>query len=154
MEENKIEERPVDGAQGDSPRPEGPPADQTSPETPETGAESTEGKPEGGEQRQEFTPEYVGKLREESATTRTRLRDREQAMHRLLVEQTGRLADPADLAFDATHLDDPEALGAAIDALLEAKPHLRARQFGGVEQGPTGKPTAEVDLLGTLRGML
>ena len=150
MEENKTEEQAVDGAQGDSPRPEGPPADQASPETPETGAESTE----GGEQAKTFDAEYVGKLRDEAAGHRSKLRDREQAMHRMLVEQTGRLADPADLAFDAAHLDDPEALGAAIDALLEAKPHLRARQFGGVEQGPTGKQTAEVDLLGTLRGML
>lgn len=131
------------------------------PETPETGAESTEDNgdgqqtpPEGGDQGKTFDAEYVGKLRDEAAGHRSKLRDREQAMHRLLVEQTGRLADPADLAFDAAHLDDAEALGAAIDALLAAKPHLRARQFGGVEQGPTGKPTAEVDLLGTLRGML
>lgn len=152
MDENKIEDQqPTDEA----------PADEAATDTPDAGSDSTESNgdgqetpPEGGDQAKTFDAEYVGKLRDEAAGHRSKLRDREQAMHRLLVEQTGRLADPADLAFDAAHLDDPEALGAAIDALLEAKPHLRARQFGGVEQGPTGKPTAEVDLLGTLRGML
>ena len=64
---------------------------------------------------------------------------------------TGRLADPDDLAFDEGHLEDPEALSAAIDDLLARKPHLASRRpSGDVGQGAT--QTGEtVDLAGMLR---
>ena len=100
-----------------------------------------------------FSREYVQELRQESAGYRTRVRDLEQQLHRLQVEQTGALADPADLPFDAAHLESPEALQAAIDALLADKPHLKARRFvGDVGQGSRGSAPAEVNLLGMLQG--
>ena len=64
---------------------------------------------------------------------------------------TGRLADPSDLAFDDTHIDDPEALTAALDDLLASKPHLASRRVAGdIGQGVSGYGTA-VDLAGMLR---
>ncbi|MDF3283366.1 hypothetical protein [Gordonia sp. N1V] len=103
-----------------------------------------------------FDRAYVEDLRKESAGYRTRVRDLEQQLHRLQVQQTGALADPADLPFDAAHLESPEALQAAIDALLADKPHLKARAFapGGAAQGARGQVSGGVDLLGMLRGMV
>lgn len=85
-----------------------------------------------------FDRAYVEDLRKESAGYRTQLRAAQEQLHRALVEQTGLLADPADLPFDVEHLADPEALTAAIAALIEAKPHLKARRFdaGAAAQGP------------------
>jgi hypothetical protein len=40
----------------------------------------------------------------------------------------GQLADPTDLEFDEDHLDDPDALAAAVDDLLARKPHLASRR--------------------------
>lgn len=152
--------------------------DSTATETAETGSESTEsedGSPQGGPDNagegnsepdnsgaetsetppdgDTFSREYVQELRQESAGYRTRVRDLEQQLHRLQVEQTGALADPADLPFDAAHLESPEALQAAIAALLEAKPHLKARRFApdAAAQGAMGQASGGVDLLGILR---
>lgn len=100
-----------------------------------------------------FPREYVEDLRKESAGYRTQLRTVQEQLHRALVEKSGALADPADLEFDAAHLDDPEALQAAIDAVIEAKPHLKARKFvGDVGQGGRTSAPAEVNLLGMLQG--
>jgi hypothetical protein len=55
---------------------------------------------------------------------------------------TGRLADPSDLPFDATHLDDEQALTQAIDTLIAAKPHLASRRLArDIGQG-AGQPNA------------
>ena len=82
----------------------------------------------------------VGKLRRESANYRTRLRESEQRADELArelvaarIRESGRLADPTDLDPDPTLLEDG-ALDAAIDDLLERKPHLKARSFGDVGQ--------------------
>ena len=100
-----------------------------------------------------FPRAYVEELRQESAGYRTRVRDLEQQLHRLQVEQTGALADPADLPFDASHLESPEALQAAIEELLAAKPHLKARRFApnAAAQGARSGASGSVDLLGMLR---
>jgi hypothetical protein len=100
------------------------------------------------------SPEYVVKLRQEAADARVkakRVDDLAQRLHCALVAATGRLADPDDLPYDEAHLDDPEALAAAVDELLARKPHLASRRpTGDVGQGAT--PTAEtVDLAGMLR---
>lgn len=101
-----------------------------------------------------FPREYVVKLRDESAKHRQRAADRDtlaERLHVALVTATGRLADPTDLTFDDAHLDDAEALMAAIDDLLARKPHLASRRFvGDVGQGVSGSDTA-VDLAGMLR---
>lgn len=101
-----------------------------------------------------FPRDVVEKLRRENAAARTKAKDRDalaQRLHRVLVEQTGRLADPTDLPFDEAHLTDPDALTAAIDELLTRKPHLAARTFhGNIGQGATTDP-ASIDLATILR---
>jgi len=101
-----------------------------------------------------FPRDVVEKLRRENAAARTKAKDRDtlaQRLHRVLVEQTGRLADATDLPFDEAHLADPEALTAAIDELLTRKPHLAARTFhGNIGQGATTDP-ASIDLAAILR---
>ena len=153
----------------------GPEASETTDAAPtenaETGSESTEsedGSPQGGPENagegnsepdnsgaegDTFPRAYVEDLRKESAGYRTRVRELQERLHRMSVEQTGSLADPADLPFDPAHLDSPEALQAAIAALLEAKPHLKARRFApdAAAQGAKGTASGGVDLLGMLR---
>ena len=86
-----------------------------------------------------FPRDYVEKLRDENARYRQRAGkadDLARRVHRLQVEATGLLADPDDLEFNEDHLDDPDALTAAIDDLLARKPHLAARRpRGDVGQG-------------------
>lgn len=100
-----------------------------------------------------FPREYVEKLRDENARYRQRAGtadDLARRVHRLLVERTGLLADPDDLEFNEDHLNDEEALTAAIDDLLARKPHLAARRpRGDVGQGITD--TGPVDLAAVLR---
>jgi hypothetical protein len=125
----------------------------SSEETTETGDHrqtmtSTEEEPET------FPREYVVNLRDEAAKYRTRAQradDLAARLHTSLVAATGRLADPTDLPFEESHLDEEEALTAAIDDLLARKPHLASRKpSGDVGQGATGDTTA-VDLAGMLR---
>lgn len=86
-----------------------------------------------------FPRDYVVKLRDENAKYRQRAADRDEIagrLHTALVAATGRLADPTDLPFDDAHLSDPDALTAAVDALLQAKPHLASRKpTGDIGQG-------------------
>ncbi|MGV9827010.1 hypothetical protein [Gordonia sp. NPDC003429] len=102
-----------------------------------------------------FDRAYVEKLRQENGKYRQRAQradDLARRLHRALVEQTGKLADPTDLAFDEDHLDDADSLTAAIDTLLAAKPHLAARRVAGdIGQGAS-KSSDGVNLLGILRG--
>lgn len=83
----------------------------------------------------------VGKLRREAAAWRTKYRAAEAEVDTLRrevfqarVKETGRLADASDMEFNAELLDDKDALNTAIDELLSAKPHLKARSFGNVGQ--------------------
>lgn len=101
-----------------------------------------------------FPREYVEKLRKEAADARVKAKDRDtlaERLHVALVAATGRLADPTDLPFDPEHLDDADALSAAIDALVERKPHLASRRpIGDIGQGAsTG--IEPVSLAGILR---
>lgn len=97
---------------------------------------------ETAEEPETFPREYVQKLRKESADHRAKAKDRDdlaQRLHTAQVAATGRLADPSDLAFDEALLDDEAALNAAIDALLEKKPHLASRMpKGDIGQGVGG----------------
>ena len=101
-----------------------------------------------------FPREYVEKLRAENAETRIKAKKADEYAHRLhtaLTAATGRLQDAEDLPFDASHLDDPEALEAAITELLERKPHLATRRVSGdIGQGVT-ETSSGVDLAGLLR---
>lgn len=105
----------------------------------------------GAETGESFPREYVEKLRAENAKYRTAAKDTLVRLHEALVSATGRLQDARDLPFDATHLESPEALTQAIDALLEERPHLKARKISGdAGQGKRGgdtNPPSFADLL-------
>jgi hypothetical protein len=98
--------------------------DTTATETAETGSESTEsedGSPQEGPENagegnsepdnsgaegDSFPRAYVEDLRKEAAGYRTQVRELQERLHRMSVEQTGSLADPADLPFDAATLEE------------------------------------------------
>ncbi|HNP58460.1 MAG TPA: hypothetical protein PK331_12370 [Gordonia sp. (in: high G+C Gram-positive bacteria)] len=107
------------------------------------------------EQADTFPRSYVESLRQENGKYRQRAQRADELAHRLhraLVEADGRLHDASDLEFADEHLDDAEALTAAVDALLAAKPHLSARRpTGDIGQG-AATTAGDVDLLGMLRG--
>ena len=109
---------------------------------------------DGTQDDEMFPREYVAKLREESAKYRQRATDRDaiaERLHRAIVAETGRLADPTDLPFDDAHLTDADALTAAIDELLKSKPHLASRKpTGDIGQGASAT-TDSVSLSGILR---
>lgn len=111
-----------------------------------------EGTPD--EDQDSFPRSYVEKLRDENAKYRQRAQRSDelaQRLHTALVDATGQLQDATDLAFDESHLDDPEALQQALDDLLAQKPHLAARKFNGdIGQGQTGSSNT-VDLAEMLR---
>jgi hypothetical protein len=102
-----------------------------------------------------FPRSYVERLRRESANYRERANTADTYAQRLqteLVRATGRLADPTDLAFDQSHLDDPNALAAAIDELLARKPDLASRRpTGDIGQGAVSGVGSSVDLAADLR---
>lgn len=106
-------------------------------------------------QAETFPRAYVEQLRKESAGYRERAQraeELEQRLHTALVAATGRLADPTDLPFDVAHLDDADALAAAIDELVERKPHLKTRRLSGdVGQGAGGVKADDVNLADLLR---
>lgn len=107
------------------------------------------------EQDETFPRAYVDKLRKEAAGYRERAKrtdDLAQRLHAALVEATGKLADPRDLPFDESHLEDAQALSAAIDALLADKPHLATRKpAGNIGQGLMSEGSATVSLGSLLR---
>lgn len=143
-----------------------PDADVTEVTAEETPTEQPESPPET-EQTPDAEPDtfdrpYVEKIRKESAGYRDRAKTAEaradelaRALFTARVAATGKLADPTDLAFDTEALDDAGKLTAAIDALLETKPHLAARKpFGNVGQGIKGDAAAEFSLLQSLGAKL
>lgn len=129
-------------------------------ETPQDPETSSQSQSDPADEQETTEPDtfpraYVQELRTENAKYRDRAKNADalaQRLHAALVEKTGKLADPTDLPFDAEHLDDAEALTVAIDALLEAKPHLKSRRItGDVGQGATSGNGGGVDLAGLLR---
>lgn len=113
--------------------------------------------PDGPVEPETFDREYVQKLRDEAAGHRVKAKRSDALAAALVTAQaalTGRLADPTDLPFTDDLLDedglvDDEKVRAAVDALLERKPHLAARRpTGDVGQG--ARPEAEVVGLASL----
>ena len=106
------------------------------------------------EEQDTFPRDYVEKLRDENAKYRQRAQKADDLAHRLhnaLTEATGRLADPSDLPYEESHLDDPEALQRAIQELLAKKPHLGSRKpAGNIGQGVSSSTDA-VDLAAMMR---
>lgn len=107
-----------------------------------------------------FPRKYVEELRKESAEHRTKAKaaeDRANALarklHTALVSATNRLENPADLPFDAKHLEDSGQLDAALDALLADRPYFAKRVVkGDAGQGARGGPVEPFSLLGRLKG--
>ena len=108
-----------------------------------------------GDDGETFPRAYVEELRAENARYRERAKAADtlaQRLHTALVAATGRLQDPSDLPFDEAHLENSDAMAAAIDELLERKPHLKSRRVvGDVGQGAGGVRPGDVDLSALLR---
>lgn len=112
-----------------------------------------------------FPRAYVEKLRKSEAGYRERaaaaaaLEEENtalaQRLHESLVAADGRLSDPAALAFNAEHLDDPAALTDAITALIRRRPGLKARQAAGDVGAGSRGPAAggQVSLIDHIRGL-
>ena len=118
--------------------------------------ETTQEAPEAAQDDAETFPrDYVEKLRKEAAEARVKAKKADDLARELFaakVTATGRLADPSDLAFSDELVADADALSAALDTLLAAKPHLASRTpRGDVGQGPTGGDRADVNLAAMLR---
>lgn len=107
----------------------------------EATVEATEAEPQ---EVQTFDAEYVKALRAEAAEYRVKAK-RADALARqaltAMVTADGRLIDPSDLDYtdDLTTKDgtlDGQAITAAIDALIQSKPHLaRKRPTAPIAQG-------------------
>lgn len=121
------------------------------------GTGPTEGDENPDDNAETFPRSVVEKLRQENGRYRQRAQQADalaQRLHVELVRATGRLADPTDLPFDAEHLDDPEAMTAALDALLADKPHLASRRpVGDIGQGQRGGSSQPFSLLDTLKSL-
>lgn len=106
--------------------------------------------------------EALAKVRREAKNLRERLKVSEartdalaRRLHAELTRASGKLADPSDLAFSAAHVDNPDALAAAIDGLLEAKPHLRSRIPSAANVGQGAKDQGHsVGLLTHLKSLV
>ncbi|BAX92046.1 hypothetical protein [Mycobacterium shigaense] len=126
-------------------------------ETPDDTAGATNAASDDADQ---FPRDYVERLRKESAGYRDKAKTAEGRSDELArqlfaarVAATGLLADPRDLPFDANWLDSETELRGAIAALLDDKPHLKARNVtGDIGQGRRGEAAAKVNLIGLLRG--
>ncbi|VBA62103.1 hypothetical protein [Mycobacterium attenuatum] len=107
------------------------------------------------EQSESFPREVVEQLRRENGKYRQRAHQADTLARRLhteLVRATGRLADPTDLVYAEEHLDDADALAAAIDELLASKPHLASRRpTGDIGQGNRGSSSQPFSLLQMLK---
>ena len=107
-----------------------------------------------------FPRVYVERLRSKSAQYRTAANearqqadDYRQQLWAARVEAAGRLADPTDLPAPDDADPDPDTVQAAIDDLLERKPHLAARRARGdigQHQQRSGAD-GEVSLMGILQ---
>jgi len=136
-----------------------PTEDTAQPESAETPHFSDVAEPNGetphSDEPDTFPREVVENLRKENGKYRQRAQRGDayaQRLHGELVKATGRLADPSDLEFDEAHLDDPEALAAAVDELLARKPHLASRKpVGDIGQGNRGGSSEPFSLLQMLK---
>lgn len=134
--------------------------DQTAEDADTSGTEAEDDSDDGDQDDEDgdtFPRAYVEKLRAQNARYRERAKTAEgyaKRLHTEIVRSTGRLADPTDLEFDEDHLDDPDALAAALDDLLTRKPHLASRKpVGDIGQGARGSGNEQVGLLSILKGL-
>lgn len=150
---------------GDPTMPSGGGSSKASPDGVETPAAGEGGTPAPAvglddEGQQTFDRAYVVKLRESEARYRVRAKHAETLAQNLVeayAAATGLLADPTDLRFDPSLLDDdgvPDRVKVeqAVAMLLDRKPHLASRTpRGDVGQGARPGEAAGVSLAGLLR---
>lgn len=144
--------------------PASPPDGAAPPDDPSLSGRGDQTAPTGGDHDDDdepdtFAREYVEQLRRENAAARVKAKRTDTLGQRLVASyaaQTGRLADPTDLAYsddlcDEHGVPDEAKVAAAVDELLERKPHLASRRpTGDVGQG--ARPAeAGVSLAGLLR---
>ena len=125
-------------------------------------ADEDEDEPAGDEDGDTFPRPYVERLRARSAGYRARAKtaegraaELERALFTERVRALDVLADPADLPYDGELLEDPDAMRAAVDALVRERPHYRRR--GTADPSSTGSrhrssPSDTVSLSAIMRG--
>ena len=164
MDQEQLEEQPVEELEDQEPV-EDAEAEETTTEPSEEDqapVDDEEADLQGHDDPDMFPRDYVKRLRKESGdyrgrakTAEARVEELEHRLHAALVKADGRLADPEDLEFAPEHLEDPEALAAAIEDLVKRKPGLRALKYSGDvgagQRGTPKKPTT--DLIEILRSM-
>jgi hypothetical protein len=116
-------------------------------ETPEPEPEPEEEAPAEVDPRDARIAELEAALTEVTTNAEARA----QALFTARVDATGLTLDPTALPYDAALLDDSEALSAAIEALLVAKPLLRRIAVtGDVDQGAK-EEVAPFSLMGAMK---
>ena len=164
MDQEQLEEQPVEELEDQEPV-EDAEAEETTTEPSEEDqapVDDEEADLQGHDDPDMFPRDYVKRLRKESGdyrgrakTAEARVEELEHRLHAALVNADGRLADPEDLEFAPEHLEDPEALAAAIEDLVKRKPGLRALKYSGDvgagQRGTPKKPTT--DLIEILRSI-
>lgn len=127
--------------------------------TDETPVEATETTEVSDDETVTYSRADLQKLRADAAKYRTRAKDAEakvdelaRALFAARVAATGKLANPAEVLFNADILDDADAINEAVDAAIAERPYIRARRIAGdVGQGPRGENTAPTDFSGLFR---
>lgn len=92
-------------------------------------------------------------LRDRAKAAEARVDELSRQVFALKVAALDKFADPSDFAYDAELVDDDEALAAAVDELLERRPHYAKprRPSGSVGQGWRGNGTVPQDFSSLLR---
>ncbi|MUL80510.1 MULTISPECIES: hypothetical protein [unclassified Mycolicibacterium] len=124
------------------------------PETPDTQGEAT-----APEDTDETTQAKLSKLRSEAHNLRERTKAAEsradelsRALWTARVTATGKVENPAEIAYNAEILDDLDAMNEAIDAAIAERPYIRSRKvIGDAGQGERGEVTGPQDFSGLFR---
>lgn len=108
------------------------------PEDPDEAPEDSED-PDGSDERSRLNGE-AAKYRKQRNEQRARADDYGSRLFHALVAADGRLTDATDMPVDMDLLDDPDALDAAIESLIDAKPHLKRKTFSRIGAHERGGP--------------
>lgn len=131
------------------------PAGSETDETPDVTTEDADNEAEADS----FPRNVVEALRRESAGYRDRAKAAEaradelaRALFTARVAATGKLENPAEIAYNGDILDDADAITQAIEAAITDRPYIKARKVtGSVGQGSRGEDAAQFSLLNRLK---
>lgn len=145
---NAVDNPPTESEENDDEAGTEQEAGESPADSPDDASEGDAGADDAEDREAENTDAAADELKAANEALQVRLQE-------ALVRIDGRLADPTDLPFDPSFIDDPEALDAAITALVKKKPGLMARQPGGNigngKRGAAAKP--KPDLVSILKGL-